>query len=340
MEYSAHDILLALDRICSGRVVLTPNDLMHEHNQDVVTKTSHIPGKTVTELPGLIFGGERHRIGSVGLAMTMTENVIELAGGLGLDALIIHHPVADAASSGGVLIDDYLNLYGLALFELHEAFHGNHPGVAYLHGFNATTIHAGYKGRYGVNVYVGATLDGVDTLGDVLDRLWRLMSLELEHEMLAAERQIRSEPNLAETLVASAPELLVGDRDRPARVIAQFAPHSGFDVGLLDSLLAEIPEIDTLIAAKGRLKKGHPLVEAAAERGLGMLNGNSHAYEILENWMPLAAALEQLLPGLDIHVLRERVIASPYSETASQALREYAQKMADEHLLLNRRPEL
>ncbi len=66
--------------------------------------------------------------------MTLTESEIELAGATGVDALVLHHPVAEAASSGGVPLRGYVNLYNLAIFEAHEAFHGRHPGIGVIHG--------------------------------------------------------------------------------------------------------------------------------------------------------------------------------------------------------------
>lgn len=332
MTYTNKDLLLALDSICEGRMVLGPGDLLHSANPDVVTRTSHIPGKAVTELPGLVFGPVDRELGSVGLAMTMTENVIELAGSMGLDALVIHHPVADAASSGGVLISDYLNLYDLSLFELHEAFHGTHPGAAFLHGFKTSKAHTGYRGRHGVNVYVGDALEGVETVADLLARQRDVLPVDVEMKMLEAERVIRDEPNLQEMLVSAAPELLAGSPDSRVSRVAQFAPHSGFDAELLEHLLAEDPAIDTLIAAKGKLRASDPITEKGRELGLNVMNGNSHGYEVYENWMPLAAALRRMLPGLEVQMIRERIVASPFEETGSAALREYADLMAREHL--------
>lgn len=332
MSWTNKDLLVALDAICQGRVVLGPGDLQNAFNPDVVSRTSHIPGKAVTELPGLIVGAVDRELGSIGLAMSMTENVIELAGAMGLDALVVHHPVADAASSGGVLIRDYLGLYDLSLFELHEAFHGTHPGAAYLHGFEATTIHTGYRGNPGVNVYVGDTLAGVDRVRDLLARQREFLSSEVEDRMLAAERKIRDDPKLEETLVSTAPELLAGDPESPVTRVAQFAPHSGFNARLLELLLEEDPQIDTLIAAKGRLRPANPIVQKGRELGLSVLNGNSHGLEIYENWMPLTAALRRMLPGLETYVIRERVVASRFEDTGSEALREYANLMAARHL--------
>ncbi len=63
--------------------------------------------------------------------MTMTEGSIELAGATGVDAIVAHHPIAEAANSGGVILKNYLDLYNVAAFELHEAFHGLHPGIPF-----------------------------------------------------------------------------------------------------------------------------------------------------------------------------------------------------------------
>jgi hypothetical protein len=73
-------------------------------------------------------------IKKIAVLMTLTESGIELAGATGVDALVAHHPIADATNTGGVLLKTYLGLYNIAALELHEAFHGLHPGIAYLPG--------------------------------------------------------------------------------------------------------------------------------------------------------------------------------------------------------------
>jgi putative NIF3 family GTP cyclohydrolase 1 type 2 len=337
MGHTVRDVLNALSLVSKERVILTAGDLLFGNNKCVVTKTSHIPGKAVTELPGLVYGNLGDEVKKIGLAMTMTENFIELAGAVGINVLIIHHPVADAASSGGVLISDYLALYGISLFECHEAFHGTHPGVAYLHGFAATTIYTGYLGHPGVNVYIGPTLPGVNTLGDMCARIERFMGVAEEDEMLAMERRVRSVADLEETLVRTRVEILRGSKDSPVREVLQFAPHSGFSPSMLEQVLQAHPAIDTIIAAKGRLTVDHPLVAKCTALALNVLNGNSHGYEIYENWMPLAAALETELPGTPIYILRERVTATLSQECGTEEIRAYAREMADKHLLKRKR---
>ena len=63
--------------------------------------------------------------------MTLTESCIELAGATGVNVIITHHPIADAANSGGVTLENYLGLYNISAIELHEAFHGLHPGLSF-----------------------------------------------------------------------------------------------------------------------------------------------------------------------------------------------------------------
>jgi putative NIF3 family GTP cyclohydrolase 1 type 2 len=333
MAHTVRDVLNTLSVISRGRTILAAKDLLFSRNDCVVTKTSHIPGKAVTELPGLVYGDLDDEVKKIGVAMTMTENFIELAGAIGINVLIIHHPVADAASSGGVLIRDYLGLYGISLFELHEAFHGTHPGVAYLHGFAATTIYTAYKGNPGVNVYIGSALPGVRTLGDMCTRIERFMGVAEEDEMLRMERRVRSVPDLEETLVRTKVEILLGSKESPVSEVLQFAPHSGFNPSLLEQVLETHPKIDTIIAAKGRLTREHSLVKKAANLGLNVLNGNSHGYEIYENWMPLAAALEMQIPGTPIYIMRERVTATLSQNCGTPDIRTYAKEMAEKHLL-------
>ena len=73
------DILKALDIITGGRVVKSYADITGG-NHFVTIKTSHIPGKSVMELPGLIWGDPEREVRRLAVMMTMTENAIELAG--------------------------------------------------------------------------------------------------------------------------------------------------------------------------------------------------------------------------------------------------------------------
>ncbi len=49
-------------------------------NPFVVTKSSNIPGKAITETPGLIVGNPKMVVRKLAVGMTLTESEIELAG--------------------------------------------------------------------------------------------------------------------------------------------------------------------------------------------------------------------------------------------------------------------
>ena len=98
---TVRDILKALDVITGGRVI-TDSFGYGGANPFVVTKTSGIPGKAVTELPGLVWGDPDMPVKKVAVMMTLTESAIELAGATGIDCLIAHHPIAEGSNTGGV----------------------------------------------------------------------------------------------------------------------------------------------------------------------------------------------------------------------------------------------
>ena len=164
------DILKALDIITGGRVVKSYADITGG-NHFVTIKTSHIPGKSVMELPGLIWGNPEREVRRLAVMMTMTENAIELAGATGIDALVVHHPIAEGANSGGVTLKNYLDLYNLVAFELHEAFHGLHPGIAWLHGSVAKQANIAFGGIPGKIVWYGEAMVEVPTLGAMIERI-------------------------------------------------------------------------------------------------------------------------------------------------------------------------
>ncbi|MCL2442469.1 MAG: Nif3-like dinuclear metal center hexameric protein, partial [Treponema sp.] len=79
------------------------------NNPFVVTKSSDIPGKAVTELLGLIWGDSEMKVKNIAVIMTLNESAIELAAATGVNVIVAHHPIADASNSGGVLLKFYLN---------------------------------------------------------------------------------------------------------------------------------------------------------------------------------------------------------------------------------------
>lgn len=329
------DVLRVLDQITGGRCVRDIGDIFSGKNRFVVNKTSNIPGKACMETPGLVCGNLEGTVKKLAVTMTLTECNIELAGATCVDAIVAHHPIVEAANSGGVTMRNYLDLYGLSVFELHEAFHGLHPGIAFIHGHKAFRVDIAYGGIPGNILYVGQALDGVNTLGDMLDRLYGFMGLDEEHKMLLAERASRCCDHIAETNVATGGKLLLGERTSPVNTVIHIFPHTGFTPAHLEKVKSEHPEADTVLATISRVRADHPLVAKAKELGLNFIIGNSHAMEILENGLPLAYAIKKLLPDVEVVLFRERITSTPIAMAGTQAIRDYADDIAERFLLPN-----
>jgi len=327
------DVLGALDIISGGRVIKRAEDPFAQGHPFVVTKSSNIPGKAVCETPGLVCGDPGKRVRKLAVSMTLTESQIELAGAAGIDAVVCHHPVADAASCGGVPLRGYVDLYDVAVFELHEAFHGRHPGIAWLHGHRPFRVEIAYGGLPGNVMFVGHALPEVKTVGDILDRLVAFTNLAHETELLEWERKHRGCPEITEAGIAASAEVLLGSREDEVGTLLHFFPHTGFSVEDLKRAKQEHPEIDTALVSISRVREKNPLVKTARELGLKMIVGNSHALEILENGLPLAYALRTLLPGVEVVIFRERVTMTPVERVGSPEIKEYARRMAEDHLL-------
>ncbi|TDF93250.1 Nif3-like dinuclear metal center hexameric protein [Paenibacillus piri] len=327
------DVLGALNRISKGRMVMDWNEVTSGKNPYVVMKTSNIPGKSVIEIPGLVFGDKHKPVSRIGVGMTLTESVIELASAMKLDLIIVHHPVADAASSGGVPFADYLPLYNLALIEMHEAFHGLHPGMTLLHGHNKLKTDIAFCGIPGNVLHKGIALPEVRTAGDILARIDRFMGRDIDLDILEAERAIRGEATLQEATLANPAKLLSGGADSPVKHVLHFFPHTGFSVEHMEIALRMYPETDTIIASISRVRENHPFVALAKERGLTFIVGNPHSVEIMENGLPLAYALELLLPEVEVFLLRERITAVPLKHIAHRQMVEYGRQMAETHLV-------
>ncbi|NWF56733.1 MAG: Nif3-like dinuclear metal center hexameric protein [Syntrophaceae bacterium] len=332
-KYTARDVLFALNEITGGRVITKAEDAFAQGNPFVIVKTSHLPGKAVLETPGLVCGNPDQEIRRLAVCMTLTESQIELAGGTGVDAIVAHHPVADAASCGGVPLRGYVGLYGVVVFELHEAFHGRHPGIAWIHGHKPFRVEIAYGGVPGNIMFVGRPLPEIRRAGDIIDRLGVFSDLARERSFLDLEREKRECPELMETSIAVAAEILNGSAEDKVGTILHFFPHTGFTPDHLRQAKKENPEITTALVSISRVKKTSSLVETARELGLTFLAGNSHALEIFENGIPLAYALQTLLPGVEIFLFRERVTSVPLEKAGSKRMRAYGREMAASHLL-------
>lgn len=327
------DVLAALDQITGGRCVKNLEDIFSGKNKFVIVKSSQIPGKECIEMPGLICGDLEAEVKKIAVTMTLTECNIELAGATGVDAIIAHHPIVDAANSGGVSMRQYLNLYGVSVFELHEALHGLHPGIAYIHGHKAFRVDIAYGGIPGNILYVGNALPEVPTIGAILDRLNEFMGMQEEEKMLLSEKSLRNCSDICETNVATGGRLLVGCRENKVNTVIHIFPHTGFTAEQLARVKAEHPEADTVIASISRVGKDRSLVEKARELGLNFVVGNCHAMEIFENGMPLARALQKLLPAVEVVLFRERITSTPLHKVGTNAIREYADYIASEYLV-------
>lgn len=332
MPYYVKDVLQALDDLSGGRCIKTSGDFASGKNPFVVTKTSNIPGKAVTETPGLVWGDPNMEVKKIAVMMTLTESAIELAAATGVNVVVAHHPIADAANSGGVLIKFYLGVYGIAAFELHEAFHGLHPGIPWLHGHKPFFATVSYDNIPGNIVYLGDVLPEIKTVGDMMDRLDKLMNVEVDEEMLASERKIRGCDTIEETSVAARCKILVGSKERPMKKVIHMFPHTGFTVKHLEKLVSENPDVDTLLATISRVYPGHELIAKAEELGLNFICGNSHALEIFENGVPMANAIKMHMPEAEVVIFRERMTSVPLNMIGSKDIRDYAENIASTYL--------
>ena len=318
----------ALDRITGGRVPPRGTPVDHGRHPFIMEKNSGIPGKAIFETPGLVVGDWEKPVASLGIGMTLTESMIELAGAMGLDGIITHHPVADAASSGGVLLKEYLELYNLALFELHEAFHGLHPGIAYLHGHSVAESNINFAGIKGNVVLWGPALPEVRTAADVLARIESFMDFEDDRKILELESGVRNCGDIREAGQEAAAALMNGSPDSPVSRVLHIFPHTGFNSRHLEMALERFPDTDAVVSSISRPSRDGDLLRAVREKGLTLIIGNSHALEIYENGLPMAYALKRELPEVDFFILRERITATPLKRFGGKSIQEYAKLMA------------
>ena len=333
MVTKVKDVLEALDKITGGRCVKDVEDIYSGSHKFVIRKSSDVPGKACLETPGLVCGDPEAPVRKLAVTMTLTECNIELAGATGVDAIVAHHPMAEAANTGGVTMRTYLGLYGVAVFELHEAFHGLHPGISFIHGHQAFHVDIAVGGVPGNILFVGRALPGVNTLGDIIERLDYFMGGDEEKRMLMAERGARGCDAITETSVVTAGRILLGTADSKVCTVIHIFPHTGFSPEHLSAVKSRFPEADTVLASISRVGPDHPLVARARELGMNFIIGNSHALEILENGMPLAIALQMELPDVEVVLFRERITSTPVAMAGTPAIREYARDIARQYLV-------
>jgi hypothetical protein len=334
MQVKVKDVLKVLDDITGGRVVREAQDLFSGRNPFVVIKSSNIPGKSVMEIPGLVFGDPEAKVNKIAVVMTLTESCIELAAATGVDLIVAHHPVADAANSGGVTLKNYLGLYGINVIELHEAFHGLHPGISYLHGHRAFRVDIKYGGIPGNILYVGKVLDGIKTLGDMLDRLNKMMDMERELKVSECEKSVYGCGDIKDSVTAVRGEILLGTPETQVNTVLHIFPHTGFTPEHLEMAKNEHPEADTVLATISRARRDSRLVAKAKELGLNFICGNCHSMEVFENGLPLAYAIKSYLPeNIKIVIFRERISSIPVEHIGSSTIKEYAAYIAENYLV-------
>ncbi|MBI2875175.1 MAG: Nif3-like dinuclear metal center hexameric protein [Firmicutes bacterium] len=325
------DLVETLQRLAPGRVPGVGETPDPEKHPWVVWKSSGIPGKAVMEIPGLVYGDPKKPIRRLGIGLTLTEGILELAGHQGLDAVLVHHPVADAASSGGVLLKDYCELYNLAILELHEAFHGIHAGRAILYGLKMLAWKDNYGGLTtpGFSVRICEPSEPGMTLGDLVRRTSEFFEQEHEIGMLEHEKERFGYRKIDGAAMFSG-RILHGTPDRKITKLLHCSPYSGLAPDHLELAVKEYPDLDTVFLTFSLLSPEHYLVEAARRLDLAVVIGSCHEWEIYENCLPLAQAIKDLLPSLEITLFRSRLSAIPLEEVGNSFAREYARRIASD----------
>lgn len=328
---TVRDILKALDVITGGRVI-TDSFGYGGANPFVVTKTSGIPGKAVTELPGLVWGDPDMPVKKVAVMMTLTESAIELAGATGIDCLIAHHPIAEGSNTGGVTARDYFNLYHLAVFELHEAFHGLHPGIAWIHGSCAKHVNIRFGGVPGKIVWYGNALPEVETLGDLLNRIDTIMGTDIESRVLTSERQIRGCTEIHETSIAARAKIFVGSPDNQAGQNHHCFPAYRFLGRGPGKSLRRIPRSQHRSLHDQQTAARRPAGQKSRRTGPEPDRRQLSRAGDLRKRNPPGLGPASADPELDIHIFRERMVSLPLDHCGCTHIENYGETMARNYL--------
>ena len=330
------DVVNALDELTGGRLSAPTGP----DNPWQVTKSSGLVGKSVLETPGLVLGEPNAPVQRLAVAMTMTEQDIELARAIGVDVIVAHHPVADAASSGGVSLVDYLVPYELGVIECHEAFHGLHPGIGYLHGHTPIHHDGSFGGAHGKVVMVGRPLAARAKPSQPSASHVRRATSSIDFAPCSAANATSlswtasAMPGASQQCLTQSmlPACRSSTAARPPHSVSSSSmrfPTPGSRRTTSTSCWIVIPAPAPSSSASAVPAS---MMTTSASRGLGVMVGSSHATEILENGLPLATALDRMFPEVDVLLFRSRVVALPVAAAAEGALAEYGQLMAD-HLL-------
>ena len=120
------------------------------------------------------------------------------------------------------------------------------------------------------------------------------MGLDLEDQVLQAERRIKGNEGIQETSTLTRGAIRLGERSSRVGRILHIFPHTGSSPDHLRQAVAENPGVDTVLASISRVYEGHALIECAREMGLNFLVGNSHVLEILEERLAAGLCLKCL----------------------------------------------
>jgi hypothetical protein len=180
-------------------------------------------------------------------------------------------------------------------------------------------------------VWFGETLPEVRTLGDFVARIDDLMGVNTEAEILQHERLVRECETIQETTLAARAKIFVGAPESEMGRTITFFPHTGFNADDMEKALAEYPA-DTFVSCISRPLEDNSMVERAKKLGVNLVAGNSHAMEIFENGIPLAMAIKNQIPELDVSIFRERMTSVPLDSFGTHKLREYGADMAKRYL--------
>jgi len=160
------------------------------------------------------------------------------------------------------------------------------------------------------------------------------MDIKREFLSLEKEKSAYGNEDLINSATAALAEIYLGNPDSKVQHILHIFPHTGFEPVHLLKAKSEYPEIDTVICSISRVKRESPLVEKAKELGLNFICGNSHAYEIFENGLPLALALKSYLKDdIEIRIFREKVYSFPVVAFGSDKIKEYADYISQNYLI-------
>lgn len=326
------DVLNMLNHISKGKLVNSYEDFKFSKDSYAVEKSSVIDDESAEEMSGLIYGDPMMEVKKIAVVMTLTESAIELAAFTHVNVIIVHHPINEGDRQGSISYKNYLSLYNIAVFELHEAFHGLHPGIPWLHGYNVVNSFFNYRGITGNTAYIGRTFDNINTLGDILKRLEKFMDVRNENSPINEDIESDECRNLCYVSTDIGDKILNGNINSPVKNLLHIFPHTGFNDEDLEKVFIEFPYIDTVLVSISHIYEGNPLLDKSRELGLNFICGNSRTMEVYENGLPISYALKKYMPHVEVVIFRESTTSIPLESISTKGLKEYGEYIASKYL--------